>query len=158
MSNNKIVQANISIHSKLLKIGDYQKSTHKSDRNRRRLKNLFAQTFSKHVKHLDVGCGDGFIFECTPENFESFGLDITPLMLEECGKRFPQVNLSEGLAEEMPYENEFFDFITVYSFLDHLENREKFYREAFRCLKKGGKAFFGLNPNQVFYSSFTNLV
>jgi len=154
MKFNKVQQANINVHTELIVKGHYQSSVHKSERNKKKLKNYFKQFKKNNFIHLDSGCGDGFIFECIPKNFSSFGVDITEAMLAECKTKFPNVTLKKSVVENLPFENEFFDISTSFSFLDHLNNRNKYYLESFRTLKKDGIFFSGLIPNYYFYEAF----
>lgn len=151
---SKVVEANRQVHSALIESGEYQKSPHRSSESRRRLQEKILQLGlprSAGYAHLDVGCGDGFIFECVPEEWNRSGVDVTDAMLAECGKRHPNVRLQRGQAELLPIESSSVDFITCYSFLDHLEDTAKFFAEAMRVLKPGGHFYFGLSPNRDFF-------
>jgi len=149
---SKVHQSNIRVHTQLVETGVYQKSVHRSDRNKKYLKKFFSN-FKPGIKHLDIGCGDGFIFECTENKFLSYGIDITPAMIKHCSINHPEVILKRSQAEKIPFDDKFFNLITAYSFLDHLYNRKKFYNQCFNKLKKGGVLFIGLIPNKIFYDN-----
>ena len=154
--NSEIIEANKRVHSALIRHGEYQLSPHRGLESKQRVQSLLNSasiTSTEKIRHLDVGCGDGFIFECTPPGWISQGIDITPEMLAECSRNHPNVLLQEGYAEKLPFTNESFDIVTCYSFLDHLESTENFYLEALRVLKPGGYFYFGLNPSREFYLS-----
>jgi len=153
--NLDVIEANRRVHSALISSGEYQKSPHRSQESIRRVCSVLSKIHPSPNKlmHLDIGCGDGFIFECKPANWVSHGVDATPAMLAECAKKHPYVVLQEGFAEALPFPDSSFDVVTCYSFLDHLESTERFYSEAFRVLKPGGCFYFGLNPNRDFYES-----
>ena len=153
--NLDIIEANRRVHSSLILSGDYQKSPHRSQTSVHRVRSLLSKlnTSSDKLIHLDIGCGDGFIFECKPDNWESHGVDATSEMLAACAKNHPEVALQKGYAESLAFDSSTFDIVTCYSFLDHLDSTERFYAEAFRVLKPGGIFYFGLSPNRDFYNS-----
>lgn len=156
MKTSKAVEANIRVHEALLAAGEYEKSPHRRqesiDRVRGILGNLKVPSSEGHgaVAHLDIGCGDGFVFECVPDRWTSSGVDASKGMLARCAEKHPGVVLYNSCAEEIDVPAGSFDVITCYSFLDHLEERAIFYREVFRLLRSGGMFFFGLSPNRLF--------
>ena len=151
--NLKIIEANRRVHSSLLLSGEYQKSPHRSLESVRRVQTVLSELHvnDQRPSHLDIGCGDGFIFECVPKHWNRHGIDATPEMLQACALNHPEVKLQLGLAEKLPFNDSSFDIVTCYSFLDHLESTERFYAEAMRILKPGGAFYFGLSPNRGFY-------
>ena len=151
---DKIIQANINVHTKLVQDGNYQISPHKLDENKKKIKIILKKKFKRNnILHLDVGCGDGFIFDCTPKTWSSYGVDITDAMINECKTNHPSIVVKKGVAEKIPFPNSHFDFVSCYSFLDHLKDTSLFYKEVYRVLKPGGCFFFGLNPNSHFFNS-----
>lgn len=151
--NSEVIEANQRVHSSLILSGDYQKSPHRSAESARRVQSILSSLLpsSQSVAHLDIGCGDGFIFECRPSHWVSHGVDATPEMLQACASNHPGVKVQLGYAESLPFKEPLFDVVTCYSFLDHLESTERFYAEAMRVLKPGGVFYFGLSPNREFY-------
>jgi SAM-dependent methyltransferase len=151
--NSEVIEANQRVHSSLILSGEYQKSPHRSGESVRRVRSILSSLLpsSQSVAHLDVGCGDGFIFECRPSHWVSHGIDVTPEMLQACASNHPEVRLQLGYAESLPFKENSFNVVTCYSFLDHLESTERFYSEAMRVLKPGGVFYFGLSPNREFY-------
>jgi SAM-dependent methyltransferase len=151
--NSDVIKANQYVHSSLILSGEYQKSPHRGAESVRRVRAVLAGFLSSEQKisHLDVGCGDGFIFECRPAHWTSHGIDATPEMLNACAENHPEVKLKEGCAEALAFDDASFDVVTCYSFLDHLEFTERFYSEAIRILRPGGVFYFGLSPNRGFY-------
>jgi SAM-dependent methyltransferase len=153
--NSKIIEANRRVHSSLLLSGEYQKSPHRSMESVRRVQTVLSElhVIGERPLHLDIGCGDGFIFECAPKHWNKHGIDSTPEMLQACGLNHPEVKLQLGLAEKLPFNDASFDIVTCYSFLDHLESTNRFYVEAIRILKPGGIFYFGLSPNSEYYAA-----
>lgn len=151
--NSVVIEANRRVHSALISSGEYQRSPHRGHDNVQRVRAVVAHMLppaSGAVHHLDVGCGDGFMFECTPSDWVRQGVDITPEMLQVCASRHPDVKLHEAYAEHLPFADATFDAVTCYSFLDHLESTAPFYEEVLRILKPGGHFYFGLSPNREF--------
>ena len=70
---------------------------------------------------LDVGCGNGgtlreFIeYGAQPEN--CFGLDLLPDRIENAKKLSPNINFKCGNAESLPYSNESFDILILFTVL-----------------------------------------
>lgn len=109
---------------------------------------------SNSKKLLDIGCADGF-FDKTllQQGYDVHGMDISESLLksaEEIG-----VKTKKGdLAQTLPFENNFFDFIFAGEILEHVVDTEHALEEISRILKKGG--FFVLTtPNLV---SFKNRI
>jgi len=88
---------------------------------------------------LEVGCGTGMILkEIDRIASKAVGIDISPGMLEQAKAR--GLNVLEGTATELPFDDETFD--TVYSFkvLAHVEQIETAMQEVARVLRPGGRA------------------
>lgn len=153
------IEANQIVHTTLINSGEYQRSPHRMHESVELTKTKIASlNLGKlnTIKHLDVGCGDGFMFECTPKGWDQYGVDATQAMLSACKTNHPTVKTKIGIAENLDFESETFDIITCYSFLDHLEDTNAFYSEAIRVLKPGGIFFFGLSPNRDFFLQLRN--
>lgn len=95
---------------------------------------------------LDVGFGYGnqlvywrnaLELKCNifARNIDSYQVEYARKLLSD--NDCDNVNLSHGLAEELPYDNEMFDNIVAIECVFHMESK-KFFTEAFRVLKKGG--------------------
>ena len=85
-------------------------------------------------KILDVGFSSGTMHENVLEKFGKetvYGIDIL-FHKKHVG------NYAEGSAEDMPYSDNSFDSILAGELIEHLENPEKFVKEAYRILTKGG--------------------
>lgn len=89
---------------------------------------------------LDNGCGTGHFAESFLGNCEIFGLDISQEMVEYAKKRIKNVIL--GNAEDLPFKDNFFDFVIARSLLHHLSNPQRGIQEIRRVLKDNGKVVF----------------
>jgi len=84
-------------------------------------------------KVLDVGCGIGFVSQLYP-NFDITGIDISEGMLAHN----PYI-WKKAAAEDIPFEDNTFDFVICRSLLHHLDKPEVGMREMIRVLKPGGR-------------------
>ncbi len=100
---------------------------------------------------LEVGVGTGYslkeIAKSSGENGQAYGLDITPEMLEITRKRLKKAGLSqrvelcEGDARSMPYEDGKFDAVYMASTLELFDTPDipRVLKETRRVLKPGGR-------------------
>lgn len=84
-------------------------------------------------KILDIGCGVITRPEYMHEKAEWYGID--PLGADI--KR--DFHFTLGKAEQLPYEDEYFDMVVYATSLNHLENPSVSVSEAYRVLKAGGR-------------------
>jgi len=100
---------------------------------------------------LEVGVGTGYslkeIANSVGENGKAYGIDITPQMLERTRKRLrkaglmDRVELYEGDARSMPYEDSKFDAVYMASTLELFDTPDipRVLNEVKRVLKPGGR-------------------
>jgi len=88
---------------------------------------------------LDVGTGTGEVLRKLNSSRLRVGIDLSYEMLkvakEKCGGCYFLV--ADG--ENMPFKDKSFDRISLSLVFRHLENQERFLKEAKRVLKKGGR-------------------
>ena len=100
-------------------------------------------------KCVDIGCGCGddlSIIKKYNPRAEIFGVDFglwNEDRLKQIGIKPIIVNIEK---EQLPFENEFIDFIIANQVLEHTKEIFWINHEIFRCLKKGGTFFLGV-PN-----------
>ena len=86
---------------------------------------------------LEVGCGTGLIMNGIKDVAKSMvGIDISPGMLEEARKR--GFTVTEGDAQQLPFDDESFDLAYSYKVLAHVPDIKKAMREMTRVLRPGG--------------------
>lgn len=117
----------------------------------------------KRLKALDFGCGVGRTSILLNEfNIESYGIDISENAINEAKKFAKKTGCSDNIdfraydGENIPFENNFFDFSMSHAVLDSLsfELAKKLVKEIDRVTKKyfylslisnGSNSFFGTN-------------
>lgn len=97
---------------------------------------------------LDVGFGFGeqdFFWVQEYGVKRIVGINITPLHVNHARKRVSdrglddRLDLQLGSATELPYEPNSFDKVTALESAFHFDTRERFFAEAFRVLRPGGR-------------------
>jgi len=112
----------------------------------------FAHYVKKKVikgdKILDLGCGPASLWpELTKiKNINLTGCDISPEMIKEARKYFPQNKFIVADSEKLPFKDEEFDMVICSSVLHHMPSLEKSFQEIKRVLKPYGK-LIGREPN-----------
>ena len=148
-----VVEANVRVHTQL---ADHYDSTepHFRPENqakvRKRLEDLAGRAGSDRL--LDFGCGTGFVLGLAKNLFvELDGVDATRAMLDRVDLSSGNITLHEGMVEAVPFDDNTFNMVTAYSFLDHLESHTAALAEALRVLKPGGMLYVDLIPNRNFW-------
>ena len=129
--------------------------TNKNDTSRllitynRLLNFLECPQIDSNKKLLDLGSGDGsFVEVCKDINIDAFALDAYS----------HKINFEN---DNLPYDNEFFDYITLTSLIEHIVNPKILLEEIGRILKKDGFLII-TTPNfkysyKIFYDDPTHV-
>jgi len=90
------------------------------------------------TKILDLGCGDGLtsFYLSLKENVEVIGVDLN---VEEAKEKFPHIKFISSSAEDLPFEDNFFDEIYCFDVLEHVDDIDKTLSEVSRVLKSRGE-------------------
>ena len=84
---------------------------------------------------LDIGCLDGhFTQYLTGRGNKVYAVDIKD---QGITKTLPEVMFSIGSGNNLPYADDYFDFIFCSDVLEHVEKHEDFIPEIYRVLKPG---------------------
>jgi ubiquinone/menaquinone biosynthesis C-methylase UbiE len=110
----------------------------------REVNDFFLAHCSIHNKVLDIGCGHGIVSEFLANSGINVSavdiseklLDIFRLRIE--GKNLP-IEIKQGDAYNLPFENEIFDLGVARMFLPHFPDWPVVLKEMSRVVKKGGK-------------------
>src|SRR6266542_4298356 len=88
---------------------------------------------------LDVGCGTGANLELLGGFGLAEGVDVSAQALEFCRAR-GLVDVKQGEAERLPYEDQSLDLVTGLDVVEHLDNDLVGLREMHRVLRPSGYA------------------
>ncbi|TXD38165.1 methyltransferase domain-containing protein [Lujinxingia vulgaris] len=104
---------------------------------------------------LEVGCGTGLILERVAKVArKAVGIDLSPGMLEQARARGLEV--SEGCATELPFEDATFDVVYSFKVLAHVQDIRKAVAEAARVVRPGGVLLLEFyNPRSIRYLAKT---
>ena len=102
--------------------------------------------FKNRKSLLDVGCRNGrmlFTLASYFQDYELHGLDIDPIRIRknQSKNKFPNVQFHCAPAEDMPFDNEYFDIIVCTNALHHFPQRVRALDEMHRVLKGGGEFY-----------------
>ena len=96
----------------------------------------------KGAKVLDMGCGNGRIFELLKNNdIEYYGLDISNDLIKHAQKNIPKGQFVVCDLLNTPYKDNEFDLVLCVATLHHIpskEARERAVAEIYRITKPGG--------------------
>ncbi|MCG3704501.1 class I SAM-dependent methyltransferase [Aliarcobacter butzleri] len=99
-------------------------------------------------KILDMACGVGtFMFHGLRKGYDIYGIEPEEWKLSYIDMKIDEMNYPKewknrfikGFGENLPFEDEYFDFIVTYQTLEHVQNVEKCLDEMIRVLKHDGK-------------------
>jgi SAM-dependent methyltransferase len=97
----------------------------------------------------DLGCGSGVFTELLRcAGYSSVGLDISPKLILLGRQKYIGLELIEGDAENLPFDNESVDGILLNNFVHHFPDPHRLAVEVHRVLKRGGR-FVAIDPNRV---------
>ena len=111
---------------------------------RKKVLQIVTQSNPKTILDIATGTGDLAILMAQTKAPKIIGLDISAGMLEVGKKKIQYKNLSNTIemvladSEEMPFEDSYFDAITVAFGVRNFENLEKGLAEILRVLKPSG--------------------
>ena len=97
----------------------------------------------------DLGCGSGVFTELLRrQGFQSVGLDISPKLIELGRRKYPGLELIEGDAENLPFENASLDGVLLSGLVHHFPDPRRLASEVRRVLRSGGR-FVAFDPNRM---------
>jgi ubiquinone/menaquinone biosynthesis C-methylase UbiE len=110
----------------------------------------FARDFVAGKNTADIGCADGYGTQYLADYTNTtVGVDYNEATLVDARKKHAaKTNLTfkSGSVPPLPLESESMDVITAFQFIEHIEDRLGFIKEAYRVLKPGG-TFLCSTPN-----------
>jgi ubiquinone/menaquinone biosynthesis C-methylase UbiE len=104
--------------------------------------------FSLNPCFLDLGCGMGWVVRHAANladgRGEFYGIDISSKMIEkaEAGSTsYKNVRFHKANADELPFDNDFFDLIVCSNSFHHYFHPGRVLQEVFRVLKPNGRIY-----------------
>jgi ubiquinone/menaquinone biosynthesis C-methylase UbiE len=156
---SKVLEANIEVHTKLADHYDSEEPHFRPENQekvRRKLGALRKRAGGGRL--LDIGCGTGFIIHNAIGIFDEIhGVDITPAMMSRVRTDLGRISLHLSPAEELPFEDGIFDAASAYSFIDHVQDTGRVFKEVARVLKTGGVFYLDLAPNKLFWEAVQSI-
>lgn len=98
---------------------------------------------------LDIGCGYGYFLKACLEKGipDVYGVDISNSAIEKSQTlEKAKVSQLDFSKEKSSFHSDFFDVVTAFDVIEHVEDEEFFVKEVYRILKKGGLLFL-ITPN-----------
>ena len=99
----------------------------------------------KRAKILDVGAGSGgivpYLLEALGPEGSIWAIDFAEEMVRIARNKFPKesrVIFELASVEELPYENQFFDYVVCFGAFPHFDGKQKALEEMGRVLKNRG--------------------
>ena len=97
----------------------------------------FVRRFAENLDVLEVGCGTGLILSrIAGFASKAKGIDLSPGMLE--GARNRGLDVVEGSATELPFDDRTFDVTCSFKVLAHIPDVERALSEMARVTRSGG--------------------
>ena len=118
------------------------------------LKLLDTVTLRPNMRVLDIGCGAGFpLLELAQRLGSSsyvYGIDPWETALERLSRKVTVMGLTnvqtiKGVAEQIPFENHFFDLIVSNNGINNVRDQPAVLAECFRTCKTGGQMVVTMN-------------
>ncbi len=101
------------------------------------------------MKGIEIGIGNGiFAGQLGIQN----GIDPSEKMLEYARRR--GLDVKKGVAEDLPFKDEIFDFAVFITTLCYINDPDKAMKEAYRVLKPGGKIIIAIIDKESEFGKF----
>lgn len=109
----------------------------------------YTERFGRGLDVLEVGCGTGLILARIARFARTArGIDLSPGMLERARERGLEV--TEGSATKLPFEDQSFDVVCSFKVLAHVREIDVAMRELSRVTRRGGTVLAEFyNPNSL---------
>lgn len=92
------------------------------------------------INYLDIGCSTGFVVEAAKNSdWNAIGIDLNPSAINFGKQR--GLDLRNHSLDEVSFEEEFFDAISLFDVLEHLPDPKTIASQALRYLKSDGLIF-----------------
>ena len=99
---------------------------------------------------LDIGCGKGFFLGLAEKFYETYGVDVSEYAIGQARNRLHNTKLYIGDVNRLDFDHGYFDIITCFDLLEHLDNPELTIKKCYLMLRGGGLFIFRV-PNTASY-------
>jgi len=111
------------------------------------------ERYRKTSNILDIGCGVGyFLEEAKKRNWNVYGTEYSEQAVNICTEK--GLNVKKGTTSSINFEEEFFDIITSFEVIEHINNPLEEIQSIYHILRKDG-IFYLTTPN---INSITRLI
>lgn len=118
-----------------------------NDKERQRAEVVY-HWVGKDKKVLDIGGNTGFMSKELAKNQNIVTILELPKVAQQAKQLHPELNIVEGNALELPFNNEEFDTVIACEIIEHIIDIEVFLKEVHRVLKPKGRLII-TTPNIV---------
>ena len=106
---------------------------------------------------VDLGTGNGTHLSVFTKQIPVVGVDRSLKMLQQAGKRHPEILCVVADTNRLPFHGRFCDFALAVGLLEYMRDKETWLAEAERILCSGGYLLMTFSPPGMF-TSFRNLL
>jgi len=104
---------------------------------------------------LDIGCAlGGFLVVAKEEGYDISGLEVSSYAAD-CARKSTCVDIKNCSLAEAKFPSEFFDVITMWDVLEHLDSPAQAFQEVHRLLKQHGVFSFSTGDTGSFWARLT---
>lgn len=106
---------------------------------------------NENTKHLDVACGLGLLLKAMHGQCgEVHGIDISSVAIKQSKNYCQEAVLTEGNAEDLPYNDESFDSISCIGSLERMINQPQALKEQLRVAKPNARFCYMVRNSEHF--------
>lgn len=107
----------------------------------------------RRLKILDLGSGRGdFLIELAKRGVKAMGLERNEeyirISYEKARENGVNIEIIKAEAENLPFENNGFDFANASELIEHVDNPQKVLKEIYRVLVRDGRCYISV-PNRL---------
>lgn len=110
------------------------------ERDLRRFKDILFYLEENATSLLDVGCFSGhwlhMVLKSRPQVSKHLGIDVSEKHVEDARRRFPELNVRSGYAEQLDLPANSFDVVTCLEVLEHIPDWLRVFESLFRFAAK----------------------
>lgn len=105
------------------------------------------------LRVLDIGCGTGnytdlFQRVTQVKHYRVYGIEPSEGMINKARQKNSQVTFKQATAEDIPFEDNLFDFVYMTDAIHHIPDIRKMFLEIQRILKPQGKVCIATQSHQ----------